>query len=140
MITDSRGGQLSLAATGYLDCPEKGFLFVADESKPVVWKLNPADGSVLKTNVLSIEGLPQGMFINQFLPCTYKSELQFCHCNFFEGAKIRRDLKTSGYVVASTGFGNLPGGGEDNVVFLVKVSSDMALEWSQYYGQAGGAR
>jgi len=114
VITDSRGGQLSLAATGYLDCPEKGFLFVADESKPVVWKLNPADGSVLKTNVMSIEGLPQG-------------------------AKIRRDLKTSGYVVASTGFGNLPGGGEDNVVFLVKVSSDMALEWSQYYGQAGGA-
>ena len=70
VITDSRGGQLSLAATGYLDCPEKGFLFVADESKPVVWKLNPADGSVLKTNVMSIEGLPQGMSINQFPPCT----------------------------------------------------------------------
>ena len=67
MITDSRGGQLSLAATGYLDCPEKGFLFVADESKPVVWKLNPADGSVLKTNVMSIEGLPQGMIIKFLL-------------------------------------------------------------------------
>ena len=79
-------------------------------------------------------------YVDPFPPCTYNLKFPFCHSNFFKGAKIRRDLKTSGYVVASTGFGNLPGGGEDNVVFLVKVSSDMALEWSQYYGQAGGAR
>jgi len=97
-----------LIATGYVDCAEPGFLFIADDSKPVAWRLD-LSGQVEKTNVMAIDGLGQG-------------------------AKIRKD-SSSGYVMASTGWGTM----DANVVFLVKFNSDLDVEWSQSYGDPRGS-
>jgi len=64
-----------LICTGYVNNPEAGFKFVADDAKAAVWELTTA-GNLVKENILNIEGLGQG-------------------------AKIRKD-KTSGYVMTST--------------------------------------
>ena len=100
-----------LICTGYVNCPEPGFLFVADESKPAVWELEKSNGNVVKENLLSIEGLAQG-------------------------AKIRKD-KFSGYVMTSTAWGPV-GGQEVNVVAVVKLSNSLDVEWSKMYGMTGG--
>ena len=96
--------------TGYVDSPEPGYLFVADDSRPVVWELD-IDGNLVKEKLLNVEGLPQG-------------------------AKIRKDA-SSGYVLASTGWGEIDGD-EVNVVILVKLSDQLNVEWSEMYGMAGG--
>ena len=71
-------------------------------------------------------------------------------------AKIRKDA-TSGYVIASTGNGNINGAEVSNIVtnllmealipspnsqvntvVVAKLSSSLEVEWSQQYGQAEG--
>ena len=70
-------------------------------------------------------------------------------------AKIRKDA-TSGYVIASTGNGNINGAEVNyivissysipspplpfqvNTVVVAKLSSSLEVEWSQQYGQAEG--
>ena len=44
-------------------------------------------------------------------------------------AKIRKDA-TSGFVLCSTGNGNI-GGSEVNTVVVVKISDSLEVEWSQ---------
>ena len=51
-------------------------------------------------------------------------------------AKIRKDA-TSGFVLCSTGHGNI-GGSEVDTVVVVKISDSLELEWSQAYGMSGG--
>ena len=51
-------------------------------------------------------------------------------------AKIRKDV-TSGFVVCTTGFGTIQGSEAETVV-VIKMSSDLEVEWSQAYGRAGG--
>ena len=99
-----------IICTGYVNSPEPGFLFVADDSQAAVWELTKA-GSLTREKILSIGGLGQG-------------------------AKIRKD-KTSGYIMTSTAWSTL--GGEDvNAVALVKLRNNLNTEWSQMYGMAGG--
>ena len=51
-------------------------------------------------------------------------------------AKIRKDA-TSGFVLCSTGNGNI-GGSEVNTVVVVKISDSLEVEWSQDYGNSEG--
>jgi len=67
-----------IICTGYVDSSQPGYQFVADDSKAVVWELTKT-GTLVKENVLNIDGLGQG-------------------------AKIRKDL-TSGYIMTSTAWG-----------------------------------
>lgn len=101
------GGRI--ISTGYVKCPEAGFLFVCDEGIPTVWELDTA-GNLVTTKYLRVEGLGQG-------------------------AKIRKD--TTGYVMTSTGWGEA-GGQQVNHAGLVKLSSSLAVEWSKMFGMAGG--
>ena len=80
-----------------------GFVFVADEGKPVVWRLS-SDGTVTTEQTLSISGMGQV-------------------------AKIRRDA-TSGFVLCSTAYASL-GGADRNVMALVKLDNSLSVEWSQ---------
>ena len=52
-------------------------------------------------------------------------------------AKIRKDA-TSGFVLCSTGWGDL-GDFEGNNVIVVKISDNLTLEWSQAYWRREGA-
>lgn len=52
-------------------------------------------------------------------------------------AKIRKDA-TSGFVLCSTGYGNINGTEEVESVIVVKISPALALEWSQAYGRVEG--
>ena len=99
-----------IICTGYVNSPEPGFLFVADDSTPAVWELD-LGGNLVKENILDIEGLGQG-------------------------AKIRKDV-SSGYVLASTAWGEFDEE-ELNVVAVVKLSDSLDVEWSEMYGMAGG--
>ena len=45
-------------------------------------------------------------------------------------AKIRKDA-TDGFVLCSTGYGNINGTEEVESVIVVKISSNLELEWSQ---------
>ena len=99
-----------IICTGYVNSPEPGFLFVADDSTPAVWELD-LGGNLVKENILDIEGLGQG-------------------------AKIRKDA-SSGYVLASTAWGEFDEE-ELNVVAVVKLSDSLDVEWSEMYGMAGG--
>ena len=100
-----------IIATGYVNSPTPGFQFVSDESTPAVWELD-LNGNVVKEKFLSIEGLGQG-------------------------AKIRKDL-SSGYVLASTGWDS-SGGQDVESVGVVKLSNSLDVEWSKYFGIAGGS-
>jgi len=102
------GGRI--ICTGYVKNGIPGYQFVADDGAPAVWELD-TDGNLVKEKVLSIDGLGQG-------------------------AKIRKDL-SSGYVMASTGWGEL-GGEEANVVIVVKLTSNLDVEWNKMYGKSGG--
>ena len=53
-----------------------------------------------------------------------------------QGAKIRKDL-SSGYIMTSTAWSEV-GGREVNAVALVKLSSELDVEWSKMYSEAGG--
>ena len=101
-----------LICTGYVNSPEPGFLFVADDAKAVVWDLEKSTGKVLKEKLLNIDGLGQG-------------------------AKIRKDSLSGGYVMASTAWSQI-GGQEVNAVALVKLSNTLDVEWSEMYGMSGG--
>ena len=102
------GGRI--ICTGYVNSPEPGYLFVADEAEPAVWELD-TDGNLVAEKLLSIDGLGQG-------------------------AKIRKDL-IGGYVMTSTAWGVI--GGQDQFhVAVVKLSSSLEVEWSKLYGMAGG--
>ncbi len=83
--------------------PLLGFVFVADEGKPVVWRLN-SNGDVVTEKTLNIEGMGQV-------------------------AKIRKDA-SSGFVACSTGYASL-GGADRNVMTLVKLDTSLTVEWSQ---------
>ena len=83
-----------------------GFVFVADEGKPVVWRLN-SSGDVVTEKTLSIEGMGQV-------------------------AKIRKD-DTSGFVLCSNAYASL-GGADRNVMALVKLDTSLNVEWSQVRG------
>ena len=78
-------------------------MFVADEGKPVVWRLN-SSGDVVTEKTLSIEGMGQV-------------------------AKIRKDA-SSGFVLCSTAYASL-GGADRNVMALVKLDTSLTVEWSQ---------
>ena len=78
-------------------------MFVADEGKPVVWRLN-SNGDVVTEKTLNIEGMGQV-------------------------AKIRKDA-TSGFVACSTAWGVL-GGNDRNVQALIKLDDSLNVEWSQ---------
>lgn len=92
---------------GYVNNWEPGFVFVADEAQPAVWRLD-SDGNLLTENYLSVEGLGQL-------------------------AKIRRDI-SNGFIACSTAWGFLEG--EDvNVAALVKLTDDLTTEWVQVTGQ-----
>ena len=92
---------------GYVNNWEPGFVFVADEAQPAVWRLD-SDGNLLTENYLSVEGVGQL-------------------------AKIRRDI-SNGFIACSTAWGFLEG--EDvNVAALVKLSDDLTTEWVQVTGQ-----
>ena len=57
IIVDVRGGgSLRLAATGYTDHQEKGFVFIAEEGKAMTWLLDES-GTVLQSRQLQ---LPSG--------------------------------------------------------------------------------
>ena len=78
-------------------------MFVADEGKPVVWRLN-SSGDVVTEKTLSIEGMGQV-------------------------AKIRKDA-SSGFILCSTAYASL-GGADRNVMALVKLDTSLTVEWSQ---------
>jgi len=99
-----------IISTGYVKCPEAGFLFICEEGIPTVWELDTA-GNLVTEKFLSIDGLGQG-------------------------AKIRKD--TTGYVMTSTGYAEI-GGQELNHGALVKLSSSLTVEWSKFFGMAGGS-
>jgi len=99
-----------IIGTGYIESPETGFLFVADEASPAVWELD-ASGNLVQEALLDRDLLPQG-------------------------AKIRKD-PNGGFVMSSTCWDFL--GNEDvNSVAIVKLSDDLGIEWSNKYGLAGG--
>ena len=85
--------------------PLLGFVFVADEGKPVVWRLN-SNGDVVTEKTLNIEGMGQV-------------------------AKIRKDA-SSGFVACSTAWGVL-GGNDRNVQALIKLDDSLNVEWSQVF-------
>jgi len=99
-----------IVCAGYVKFAEPGFMFVADEGTPAVWRLDTS-GQLIQETFLSIEGVGQV-------------------------AKVRKDA-TSGLVLCSTGWGVL-GGQDVNVVAVVKISTSFVIEWSQTYGVAGG--
>merc|ERR1719499_1263180 len=99
-----------IIGTGYTNCRETGFLFVADGAEPMVWELTKS-GNLVKESVLNVEGLGQG-------------------------AKIRKD--TSGFIVTSTAWAQI-GGQDHEHVALIKLSSDLSVEWSKMYGVKGGS-
>merc|ERR1719325_245717 len=98
-----------IVCAGYVRYGQTGFVFVADEGRPAVWRLNSA-GDILTETFLEVEGMGQV-------------------------AKIRKDA--AGFVLCSTAWSVL-GGQDVNVVAVVKLSSSLAVEWSQTYGLAGG--
>jgi len=99
-----------IIGAGYTSCGEAGFLFVCDEGKPTVWELDTA-GNLVTEKVYSVDGAGQM-------------------------AKIRKD--TTGFVMCSTAWGSL--GGEDvYVVALVKLKSNLDIDWTKTYGLAGGS-
>ena len=95
-----------IVCAGYVSSGQKGFLFVADDGKPAVWRLD-STGAVLSEKILSVEGLGQL-------------------------AKIRAD-PAGGFVACSTGW-SVVGGEDVNVVGVVKFSADLDIEWSQVQG------
>ena len=99
-----------IVCAGYVREGSAGFKFVADAGAPAVWRLDSA-GNMLAEKILSVEGMGQV-------------------------AKIRKDA-TSGFVLCSTGNGNI-GGSEVNTVILVKISDSLEVEWSQAYGKSEG--
>ena len=98
-----------IVCAGYVRYGQTGFVFVADEGRPAVWRLNSA-GEILTETFLEVEGMGQV-------------------------AKIRKDA--AGFVLCSTAWSVL-GGQDVNVVAVVKLSASLAVEWSQTYGLAGG--
>ena len=98
-----------IVCAGYVRYGQTGFVFVADEGRPAVWRLNSA-GDILTETFLEVEGMGQV-------------------------AKIRKDA--AGFVLCSTAWSVL-GGQDVNVVAVVKLSASLAVEWSQTYGLAGG--
>jgi len=117
LTSSSHGGVRScimdntdIVCAGYRDYGTTGFVFVADEGKPVVWRLN-SSGDLVTEKTLSIEGMGQV-------------------------AKIRKDA-SSGFVLCSTAYASL-GGADRNVMALVKLDTSLTVEWSQTYGLAGG--
>ena len=103
--------------TGYVNCPEPGFQFVADDGKAVVWELD-MDGNLVAERLISEEVEEEGGVA------------------LGQGAKIRR-ARDGGYVVGSTGWGEV-GGDELNVVVVVKMSAGLEVEWSRSFGLEGG--
>jgi len=99
-----------IVCVGYFEYSSYGFVFVADEAKPVVWRLD-SNGNLLTENIVSVDGMGQL-------------------------AKIRKDA-TSGFIACSTAWGEI-GGNEVNVVALVKFKDNLSTDWSQTYGLAGG--
>ena len=95
----SRGIEIKMECNFLLE----GFVFVADEGRPVVWRLN-SNGDLITEKTLNIEGMGQV-------------------------AKIRKDA-TSGFVACSTAWGVL-GGNDRFVMALVKLDSSLNVEWSQ---------
>ena len=98
-----------VVCAGYVGSSQPGFLFVADEARPAVWRLSSA-GVLLSERILSVEGLGQL-------------------------AKIRRDPR-GGFIACSTGWGVM-GGNDVNVVVLVKLSASLEVEWSKVVRVAG---
>merc|ERR1712131_267973 len=99
-----------IVCVGFFEYSSYGFVFVADESKPVIWRLD-SNGNLLTENIVSVDGMGQL-------------------------AKIRKDA-TSGFIACSTAWGEI-GGNEVNVVALVKFKDNLSTDWSQTYGLAGG--
>ena len=98
-----------VVCVGYAASAQAGFLFVADDGVPAVWRLSSA-GVLLSEKLLSVEGVGQL-------------------------AKIRRDPQ-GGFIACSTGWGVI-GGNDVNVVALVKLSASLEVEWSKVVRVAG---
>ena len=92
-----------IVCVGYVQYSTTGFVFVADEAKPAVWRLD-SNGNLLNETLVTVEGMGQL-------------------------AKIRKD-SSSGFIACSTAWGAL-GGTDVNVVALVKFSDSLSKEWSQ---------
>ena len=48
-----------IIGTGYIESPEPGFLFVADEASPALWELDTS-GNMVQEVLLDRDLLPQG--------------------------------------------------------------------------------
>ena len=59
---------IRIIATGYVNSPQPGFLFVADDAAPGVWELDTS-GRMVREKLLSRDMLPQGAKIRQVLLC-----------------------------------------------------------------------
>ena len=95
-----------IVCAGYVGNGQSGFVFVADEGVPAVWRIS-SSGDLLTETFLEVEGMGQV-------------------------AKIRKDI-SSGFVVCSTAWGFIDD--EDtNVAALVKLSDNFDMEWSQVGG------
>jgi len=99
-----------IVCAGYVNYEATGFIFVADEGTPAVWRLD-SSGNVVTEKTLAVEGMGQL-------------------------AKIRKDA-SSGFIACSTAWGVM-GGQDVNVVALVKLTSGLDKDWSATYGLAGG--
>jgi len=99
-----------IVCAGYVNYEAWGFIFVADEGTPAVWRLD-SSGNVVTEKTIAVEGMGQL-------------------------AKIRKDA-SSGFIACSTAWGVM-GGQDVNVVALVKLTSGLDKDWSATYGLAGG--
>ena len=66
-----------IIGTGYIESPETGFLFVADEASPVVWELDKS-GNLVQEALLDRDLLPQGAKIRYG---EYFVSVNFCICS-----------------------------------------------------------
>ena len=96
-----------VVCAGYVGNSESGFVFVADEATPAVWRLS-ASGDLITETFLEVEGMGQV-------------------------AKIKKDI-SSGFVVCSTSWGVI-NGKDEQVAGLVKLTDNFEAEWNKVFLQ-----
>lgn len=99
-----------LVATGYIGNNEPGFLFIADgdNARAIAWKFD-LQGTLVATQLLGVGGMSQG-------------------------AKIRVDKTHGGYVVVGSRWND----NDDQQCVLVKLDSNLSVEWNKDYGLSSG--
>ena len=109
-----------IVCAGYIGEGSAGFKFVADAGTPVVWRLDTS-GNLLAERILEVEGKKHILNYSPTDPLL---------AGMGQVAKIRKDA-TGGFVLCSTGYGNINGTEEVESVIVVKINSNLELEWSQ---------